>query len=755
MSSSAAPETAPSLLRFGVFEADLRTGELRKQGRRIHLQDLPFRLLALLLRRANELVTKEEIRRELWPDTPFIDLDHSVSVAINRIRDVLDDSADSPRFVESVARRGYRFIADVQPIGPQPLAPVTDAHVERLREQIERLERERDLLRREFDQYRADEELSQKALQGEIARLSSHIERLRGELTARESVIAQQCRQLSWHRNLIYALLALLIAGAGIALWSRTRPTRTVEFHRITYRRGSIMAARFVRDANTVIYGAAWDGNRVELFSTRPDNPESRSLGLADAEILSISSGGDMALLLHPRFTEGFIRVGTLARMPITGGAPRPLLEQVEEADWNTAGTALAIVRNVGGKDRLEYPVGKVLYETAGFISNVRFSPNGGLIAFIDHPFSLDDFGSIDTVDTDGRLTVLSADWLSARGLAWSRDGREVWFTATRTGIARALYAVGPNGGKERLISRVPGTLTLLDVARDGRVLLTQASPRFGLLAIPPGEKRERELSWHDYSVATDVTAGGQIFLFNELGEGGGQRYAVYLRRVDGSPAVRLGDGAASAISPDGQWVLSKRVFPSYERLVLLPTGPGDPKPLAGGNIRVYHWGTWLPDGKRLLLTGNEAGHPVRLWLQDVAGGPPRPISPEGVRYYWHAISPDGRFAAAKDPEGRLRLYSLNGSTPQSLPQVGSQYEPIRFSADGQSLFVFSPSELPVRIYRMELRTGRLRAIREIAPSDPAGILRISWVQMSPAGDVYGYTYCRWLADLYVAEQLK
>src|SRR5262249_55577893 len=155
-----------------------------------------------------------------------------------------------------------------------------------------------------------------------------------------------------------------------------------------------------------------------------------------------------------------------------------------------------------------------------------------------------------------GKSRTLAKGFNTAAGLAWSPRGDEVWFTATRSGGSRALYAVSLSG-RERLLARVTGSLTLRDVNRDGRVLFTHDSTRLGIFALPPGETKERDLSWFDWSLVRDFSLDGKTVLFDESAEGGGPNYSVYLRKTDGSPAVRLGDGAAMAISPDGKWVIS------------------------------------------------------------------------------------------------------------------------------------------------------------------------------------------------------
>src|SRR5713101_1458145 len=108
------PTLPANSVRFGVFEFDLRVGELRKHGIRIKLQEQPFQILAMLLERSGEMVSREELRQKLWPGDTFVDFDHGLNNAINRLREALNDSAESPRYIETLPRRGYRFISQVE-----------------------------------------------------------------------------------------------------------------------------------------------------------------------------------------------------------------------------------------------------------------------------------------------------------------------------------------------------------------------------------------------------------------------------------------------------------------------------------------------------------------------------------------------------------------------------------------------------------------------------------------------------------------
>jgi len=227
-----------------------------------------------------------------------------------------------------------------------------------------------------------------------------------------------------------------------------------------------------------------------------------------------------------------------LARQTLGGGAPRATIDGVEYAEWSPDGSSLAVVRRVAAKVRVEYPIGKVLYETPGWVSHVRISPNGKLLAVVDHPYLSDDGGSVATIDSSGSKKVISTSYVSLQGLAWRPDGDEVWFTGTKSGSNRAIHAVTLQG-KERLAYLGTGTLTLQDISKQSRVLFTRDDWRAGITGLAPGAKTESDLSWHDWSIPRDISDDGKTISFDETGEAGGETGAIYVRPMDGSPAVR------------------------------------------------------------------------------------------------------------------------------------------------------------------------------------------------------------------------
>jgi Tol biopolymer transport system component len=547
------------------------------------------------------------------------------------------------------------------------------------------------------------------------------------------------------------AVVAAIAGGAYIAGKKEgNRPPPS--FQQLTFRRGQIPAARFAPDGQTIVYSAAWEGNPGQLFSVRPGSPDVLALPVPPARLLAVARSGELALQLAPRFARGFTWSGTLARAPLAGGAPREILEATHWADWSPDGKDFAIVRDSGGKNRLEFPIGKPLYETAGFVSYLRISPRGDLVAFLDHPQHGDDGGSVAVVDIAGKKKTLSAGWASEDGLAWGPRGEEIWFTATKSGGARALYAVNLSG-RERLLARVTGTLTLHDVAPDGRVLLSHDTTRLGILALAPGEQKERDLSWLDWSLVRDLSPDGKTILFDESGEGAGANYAICLRKTDGSPAVRLGEGAAMALSPDGKWVIS--IPPgSPAQLVLLPTGSGESRRITNDTIN-HVSAAFFPDGKRVLFAGSEPGRGVRFYVQGLQGGAPRAVSPEGVEAFAVAISPDGTRIAAIGSDGETRLYPVEGGQPERAAGVQAGEGPICWSRDGRSLYVRDRALLPVRLFRVDLATGRRELWKEFLPSDTSGFSGVYGVRAAPEAGAYAYTYGRLLSDLYLASGIR
>jgi len=628
------------------------------------------------------------------------------------------------------------------------------------------LEKDRELrcqsaaeLRADLKRLKRDADSSRAGISGVVATAAAITAKVSGE---KEDAVPARRRSRLLPAMVCLGFLVALAVGllAGKRIWGSSAASAPL-YHEITFRRGEIRSARFAPDGQTILYSAAWQGNPVETFSARQGMVESRSLGLGRAELLAISSRGEMALSLGSHPVGTWINVGTLARAPLAGGAPRPVVEDVEWADWSPDGNSLAVVRNVGGRDRLEYPIGKVLYETSGgWISYPRVSPKGDFVAFMDHPNQGDDGGLVAIVDVSGHKRELTREWYGTQGLAWSPDGKEVWFTASELGLFHYITAVDL-AGKHRLVTRVPGSLVIFDIWQDGRVLLARADRRREVMGLAGGATKERDLSWLDYSYPADLSADGKTLLFDEEGIGGGVQYgdtrdltyAVYIRNTDGTPAIRLGEGGASALSPDQKWVLVVTPI-APGQLRLLPTGAGETKSLTNDSIN-HQWARWLPDGKRFVFSGNEPARGVRFYVQDISGGKPQAISSEGVEAQDFAISPDGQMVVGIGPDQKGYVFSVSGGDPRIVKGMEAGDLPISWSQDARSIFLYRTGEVPAKVYRLELATGKKTVWKEIAPLDPTGVSTIGPILMTPDGKTYVYGFHRTLGDLYLVEGLK
>jgi eukaryotic-like serine/threonine-protein kinase len=547
--------------------------------------------------------------------------------------------------------------------------------------------------------------------------------------------------------GLVVAVLVFVIAR-------KTAPATSLPtFHQLTFQRGTIQAARFAPDGETVVYAASWSGKPIELFSTRPEGTESRALGLADTDLLGISSTGELAVRLNPVYTGAYSIAGTVARTMLSGGSPRPMETGIEFADWSPDGKALTVVRRVAGRTRLEFPVGKVVYETAGWIGNPRFSPRGGMIAFIDHPSRWGDPGDVAVVDLAGQKKTLCTGFSSIQGLAWSPSGDEVWFTGTPSGSGRALYGVSL-AGRQRLLYRIPGILNLFDVTRNGHVLLSRDDWRVGIIGLAPGATHEQDLSWMDFSAIRDFSPDGKLLLFDESGEAGGTNGQIYLRKMDGSIPVRLAEGSSNSLSRDSRFVLGTPDL-GFNHVAVLPTGTGETQSLDLGNF-TFEWGNFLPDSRRVICVGNEPNHGTRIYLFDIPQAKPRAITPEGVSVvnFTHFVSPDGKQFLAVEPDGSSSIRSTETGEGKSIAGMEPGEVAFGWTGDGQSVYVYR-SAVPVKVFEIALATGKRKLWKELNPPDPAGINFIRTPHISADGKAYAYNYNRILSALYLVDGLR
>jgi eukaryotic-like serine/threonine-protein kinase len=550
---------------------------------------------------------------------------------------------------------------------------------------------------------------------------------------------------------------AAAIAAAG---WVALRPARPPlpSFNQITFRRGIITAARVAPDGQTIVYSASWEGRPYDLFLTRFGSYEARPLALPDARLFSISASSEVAFMRgRQSVTRAF---GTLARVPLAGGVPRELLEHVAAADWIADGAQLAVIRSAPdtpGKVQVEFPMGRKVYESSSSLSSLRISPDGSRVAFMEGNLAK----SIIVVTGDGRAITLTDRWLPALGLAWSPTGDEIWFTGSR-GAVPVLRAISLDG-KERVLARPTDPIRLQDVLRDGRVLAVRDHGREGFACRAPDASSDLDLSWFDGSSLEAISKDGRTALFAEIRGGGGTTQGIYLRKTDGSPAVRLGDGYPDDLSPDGRWVLTRSADKAHIWM-LLPVGPGSPRTLPRGTVVGVFEAAFLPDGTAIVFGGREEGRGDRIFIQDLEGGLPRAISPEGVRTDG-LPTPDGQFILGSS-RGQHVLFRISDAKARSLSFLSSDDSPLEFTPDGRFLYVLRGSpwaDTQARVYqtmeaqidKVDVVTGARTAWKTIKPADTVGLEGINQVLVTPDGNAYCYGYLRTLSALFIIEGVK
>ena len=550
------------------------------------------------------------------------------------------------------------------------------------------------------------------------------------------------------------AVLALAMLAIGWAVGKGGEHASQAEYKQITFRTGSIGHARFTPDGS-IVYSAAWEGGDSQLYMARTDDPGARELGLKDAELLSISKSGELAVRLKTVYFSGYARAGTLARVPLSGGTPREVLDNVQDADWAANGEKMAVVRYARQDNhwRLEYPIGKVLFDSINWISNPKISPDGKWVAFADHQNAGgDDQGAIAVIPADGsgQEKILTSGWTSEEGVLWSPAGDEIWFAASTSGSAANPRAVTLSG-KVRSITNVPGGLWLEDL-RNGVGLVVSHQERLGIRGVAPGAKTERELGWFGWSILRDISLDGRKILFEEEGDGGGPNYTVFLRDTDGSPPSRIGEGMGLAISPDTNWVITKPA--KGGPLSVVPTGAGESRQLTHDAIS-YGVVRWLPDGKHLLASGIEAGHGARDYLIDLSNGDSKPVTPEGISGVH--LSPDAKSTAVLGPDGKWGVWDLEGSSIRPIPGLDSSFYVTGWTPDGKSVQVASgrANEKTAKVYNVNVVTGKMDLWKVFGADAVAGISRVGVPRFSSDGSAYAFVYAEVLSQAYVVTGLK
>ena len=637
---------------------------------------------------------------------------------------------------------GVQTIAAIIEDEPRPLVDANAATPAPLRWTIERC-----LAKDPSHRYAATADLAR-----DLSMLRARLPEADGRLTATPR---------RWRRRVSLVALAFVLA-AGALVWGlggerlgrglSRLDAAPISYERLTFRPGYIHSARFAPDGETVVYSASWGSSPNELFSTRLGSPESRPLGHGDVSVLAVSSSGEMALAVNPSHRGEFVR-GTLAQVGLSGTAPRPLLENVVAADWTRNGKQLGVVHVTGGAYHVEFPIGRRLYTTTDRISSLRFSPDGQRLALVEG-WSV---SSVSVLDLRGARQVLSTGWSYGNQLAWSPDGKEVWFSGSDlvpTSPTSKLFAVTLDS-KVRVLDTAPAGMSLLDVSPAGHVLFRAGSGAKGIRFHSGVRGEETDLAWFDWGLVADLSRDSRLLLFTEGGYGAQQGRTAYVRRTDGAPAMRLGDGTAQALSPDGTLALIIRDVDSVPRLVSVPIGIGKEQTLTEATLDCIRAG-WVDDG-RVVLVARQPGQPPQTFVLNADGSGRRDLTPPGVA--GTLVSPNALWLLARRAGEPYALYPMDGGPPRPIPGLDTIDVPVGWTVDSTSIFVrrdYQPTAPDiVDVFQVDVGSGRRTLWKRLRPSEFSRVADTLPLAIGGDGRSFAYTYIRGSQNLYLARGLR
>jgi eukaryotic-like serine/threonine-protein kinase len=643
---------------------DLETGELRKGGIRIRLQNQPFQILRKLVEHPGRVVTREDLRRHLWPEDTFVDFESGLNTAANRLRLALCDSAENPRYVETLPRVGYRFIAAVEyhmeAAEPYPLAANGTALVPVLTP--------------------VD---------------PTPLDRIAATTT-------QRVERLQWQRY-VFAFLLFLLGIATAIGWTRLAAKKTAPvFKQLTFQKGVVDNAQFTPSGD-VVYSATWNDQPRRLYLTDVLSPESRELEFGDARLAAVSRRSDVSFLRSVSTGRDYTE---MAVAPLHGGAPRVMDRDVESADWGPGG-AMCVLRSNAGGHTVEYPAGRILYRTSRWLGRPRVSPDGLSIAVVEHALHEDDGGDVVLIDRNGKTRRLSEGWASISGLAWSPKGEEIWFAAAKQGINREVYAVNLNA-QVRHVAAMPAVLDLFDIAPSGRVLIGRSVLRLSLYMGDLKTLQVKDISWLDWSRLVAVSANGNSVLFDESGEGGGALYTVYLYRRNAGTTERVGPGRAMDLSQDGAWILVGDHAPS-SRLTLFSANDAKTKTIAAPGF-TYQNARFAGTSGEIVAQLSRDGKPDELYIQNMNTGALRRVGAD-FNYKDLIVSPGGTWAAAHTLSKQVVIVDLHSGAESVLDNPDPSM-PAGWASDNE-LILANVHGKNGRLEKVNLETHRRQQLGE------------------------------------------
>lgn len=707
-------EPPSGVVQFDGFELRLETGELRRNGLRVRLQTKPFQLLNALIERPGRVVTRDDLRMRLWPSDTFVDFESGLNTAANRLRIALGDSAENPRYIETLSRIGYRFIAPVR-------RACADGVVEL----------------RQLPVSAASPAHTGDAVTAEIAPLESSIPPVDAGLP----IPSKEPRP--WGRRALIVCAAVGLLGAGLLVGRLLAPRDQTSFRQISFRRGVVSTARFT-PSGEVVYSARWAGDPQRIYLTDTLSPESRDLGFGDARLAAISPSTELAIF-HPLKAQ---TPWLFSRVPLHGGVPRVVGKDVVASDFSPVSGELCVVVNDTTGSTVQMPPGNAIYHTSGWIDVVRVAPDGVSVALLEHELAVDDAGGVVYIDRDRRARKLSAGWASILGLAWPPSGGEVWFSAARSDNNLGVWGVSLEG-RVRPVSMQPGSFVLFDVARDGRALASRFSRRLNMITGDSRTHTSEETSWFDWTRVVAISDAGDRLLFDETGAGGGESQAVYIRHVADHTVERLGDGHALDLSPDGKRALTQ-ARGARSQLTLI-SGPDVHKLISAPGLD-YQSARFIPGREAILVQANAPGKPVGLYVQDLASGALRQLKGnDGLR--WPMPSPDGRRAAAVADYSRLVVIDLD-SGERKYVNLSRSAGLVRWISSDKLVFM-EPGRVPIGLWSYDLRSRKIVPLFEIAMPDLSVRGGIAELALSADLRTFAFSYVQSASELLVVKGWK
>jgi len=529
--------------------------------------------------------------------------------------------------------------------------------------------------------------------------------------------------RLSRRAILAGAAGALATGVVGFAL-GRRRSTRRLAVELLSHRIGRIYSARFTPDGNRIFYGAAWDSDPVRVFELDLTSGETKPFDLPSADVLAVSRQ-DLAIALDRGYVDHECARGRLAIMRLAGGELRPVADDVQEADF-VAPSALAAVRPNGSGFRIELPTGAPLVEYAGWISDVRVSPDRTQIAYAEHPQTDDDGGDLVTLDLATKVVrTLSRGWVSIAGLAWAPSGDALVFAGSRTGWSTTLHRITLEGDETPLLSPTADRVRVHDVsARGTLVSLDQRSQRVIV--------GDRDVTLSAAAYAVDISADGSQVV---VGEYGGPGFGTYLVPVAGGRVLRLGRGFPAAISPSGERVAANLANP--QRLVVYSTRSGETLPIAAPDAVIR--ARWL-DERTLVAAIKDS-----LWRLSL-DAPPQKIADGGGRL---ALDPARKRCAYVDYAGALHVFEVATRTTRIIARGLTQHSVAGWLAVPDAIVV-RWTGVPIRLDRFDPITGERTPFREIVPPR-LGLKGIDNFVMHADGARFAYSFGHELGTLALA----